>query len=134
MLAVDYSQIIPESATINNTISTNAHGILMENYQSFKTVDNQNREVFPLLQKSLEDEENQISKSFSKAFLLPEQYLPKNKRLKLEKTCKKKLPAAGTSDEWVKFYEEKEKKRLEIKQLQDEKKVLADEAKKKATN
>lgn len=68
---------------------------------------------------------------------MPEKYLPEKKKLKLKNSKKPKLPSAGTSDEWLKLQEEKEReKRLKEeqkekrKQLQEEKRKIAEEKKK----
>ncbi|CAD6208596.1 GSCOCG00012746001-RA-CDS, partial [Cotesia congregata] len=66
-------------------------------------------------------------------FTLPSEYLPKKKRLKLEKSGKSKLPSVGTSNEWYQHQLEKEnlkkikeEKLKNKKKLQEEKKKLMD--------
>lgn len=67
---------------------------------------------------------------------MPEKYLPKKKRKLLESSGKKKLPAVGTSDDWlnIQLSKEADKKRKEEKaaakkKLQEEKKILAEKRK-----
>ena len=48
---------------------------------------------------------------FLKACTMPTKYLPKKKRLKLEASGKLKLPAASTSDAWLRMQLEEEEKK-----------------------
>lgn len=64
---------------------------------------------------------------FNQTFKLPEKYLPKKKKDKLN--GKEKFIAACTSDEWYKIHKEKEIKEDAKKQLQDEKKELTEKKK-----
>ena len=86
----------------------------------------------------ISDENNGFpSEAFANAFTLPTQYLPKKGEYKWKKKGKKKVPAVGTSDEWLALQKEKEEKQKlkeekaqQKKNLQDEKKQLAEERKK----
>ena len=86
-------------------------------------------------QKNQENQDNQeslISKCFNNASTLPYRYLPKKKKLKLEKSGKTKLPAAGSPDQWLKYHEEKEKELLIKEQKAVERKILQEEKRKLA--
>ena len=67
--------------------------------------------------------------AFKNSFLLPVKYLPRRRKLKLEKSGKLKIPVVGTSDEWWKLEKEKEAKETRKKMLQAQKKALADQKK-----
>ncbi|XP_066590732.1 uncharacterized protein [Prorops nasuta] len=73
---------------------------------------------------------------FANAFTLPVDYLPTKKKAKLKASGKRKLPAAGTADEWWNYNmekerqkKEKEEKLIQKKKLQQQKKELAEEKK-----
>ena len=78
-----------------------------------------------------------LDDTFLEAFTMPTKYLPKKKRLKLEASGKLKLPAASTSDAWLRIQLDKEEKKrqkeekiAQRKELQKQKKQLAEEKKK----
>ena len=70
-----------------------------------------------------------LNKSFSECFTMPVDFLPKKKKIKLEKSGKTKVPAVGTSDEFWKMINEKQEAK-KIKQEKAEKKKLLQEKKK----
>lgn len=72
------------------------------------------------------------SKSFSTAFTLPFEYLPKKKKAKLAASGKTKLPSVGTSDEWWKVQMEKEEEQRAKREESTKKKLQQLEKKKKA--
>ncbi|XP_066590557.1 DNA ligase 1-like [Prorops nasuta] len=119
-----------------------SHPVLQENFQrSTKTVNKES----DITQTDDENQENQNpdktdnknEASFSMAFTLPVEYLPKKKRIKLEGKGKSKLPSVGTSDMWwntemkkEQAKKEKQERILKNKQLREEKKKIAEEKKK----
>ena len=71
-----------------------------------------------------------LDDTFLEAFTMPRKYLPKKKRLKLEASGKLKLPAASTSDAWLRIQLDKEDKKrqkeekiAQRKELQKQKKT-----------
>ncbi|KAK0073301.1 hypothetical protein PV325_009949, partial [Microctonus aethiopoides] len=82
------------------------------------------------------DKDSSFKKPLKEIFTLPLEYLPKKKRVKIEKSGKSKLPSVGTSDAWFEHQLEKEnlkkikeEKQKNKKRLQEEKKKLMDQLK-----
>lgn len=81
------------------------------------------------------DQKNK-KKVFEDSFLIPKDYLPKQKKVRLQKSKKPRVPSTACSDEFLqKLEEDKEeanKKALEQKRkkdLQEKKKILAEKKK-----